>query len=62
MDTSGKTILSKNAIQSSSKIPFDKTELTSILKFGAAELFNEKEDSQELDFDIDEILNRAETR
>ncbi|KAL3080298.1 hypothetical protein niasHS_012403 [Heterodera schachtii] len=60
MDTTGKTVLSKNAIN---HIPFDKTELTAILKFGAAELFREEGDeSQDLELDIDEILNRAETR
>ncbi|KAI3411999.1 hypothetical protein GPALN_002053 [Globodera pallida] len=60
MDTTGKTVLSKNAIN---RIPFDKTELTAILKFGAAELFREEGgESQDLELDIDEILNRAETR
>ena len=46
-------------------IPFSKEELTTILKFGAVELFKEGEgegdhDLQELD--IDEILRRAETQ
>jgi len=62
MDTSGKTVLSKNVINQS-RIPFDKTELTAILKFGAAELFRENEgENQDLEVDIDDILNRAETR
>lgn len=63
MDTTGKTVLSKNAMKENSRIPFDKTELTAILKFGAAELFSEKNNEhQDLDVDIDDILNRAETR
>lgn len=42
---------------------FDKSELAAILKFGAAELFREKDgESTEQDVDIDEILNRSETR
>lgn len=42
--------------------PFRKEELASILKFGAEELFKEEDDEQELQVDIDDILNRAETR
>lgn len=43
--------------------PFNKGELTAILKFGAQELFKEPEgDEQEPQCDIDEILKRAETR
>ena len=63
MDTTGKTVLSKNAIKDSARIPFDKSELAAILKFGAAELFREKDGEQaEVEVDVDEILNRAETR
>lgn len=63
MDTTGKTVLSKNAIGQSSKIPFDKNDLNAILKFGAIELFREKDgEVQEPEVDIDDILNRAETR
>jgi len=59
----GKTALSKNAMNQSSRVQFDKSELAAILKFGAAELFSEKEgEAQDLEFDIDEILNQAETR
>ncbi|CAD5210016.1 unnamed protein product [Bursaphelenchus xylophilus] len=62
MDTTGKTVLSKSAV-SNSKIPFDKNDLNAILKFGAEELFREKEgEEQELELDIDDILNGAETR
>lgn len=63
MDTTGKTVLSKNAIGQSTKIPFDKSDLNAILKFGAVELFREKHgETQEPEVDIDDILNRAETR
>lgn len=77
MDTSGKTILSKNvtgnqggSLESASKTnnstPFNKEELASILKFGAEELFKESENGaeagEEPQCDIDEILKRAETR
>uniref|UniRef100_A0A0N5BW97 DNA helicase n=1 Tax=Strongyloides papillosus TaxID=174720 RepID=A0A0N5BW97_STREA len=64
MDTTGKTILSKNAVSGSNKsIPFDKNELNAILKFGAAELFKEdNEDGEEPEVDIDTILQGAETR
>ena len=56
MDTSGRTVLSKNAISASSRIPFDKNELNAILKFGAAELFSEKEtETVEPDVDIDSM-------
>lgn len=62
MDTSGKTVLSKNAM-TSSRVPFDKNDLNAILKFGAEELFREKEgEEQEPEVDIDDILLRAETR
>uniref|UniRef100_A0A8D3CCD7 DNA helicase n=1 Tax=Scophthalmus maximus TaxID=52904 RepID=A0A8D3CCD7_SCOMX len=63
MDTTGKTVLHTGAAPSSSA-PFNKEELSAILKFGAEELFKEPEgeeqDPQEMD--IDEILKRAETR
>jgi hypothetical protein len=66
MDTTGRTVLDKNDPGNST--PFSKEELNSILKFGAEELFKEKDDaekdeSQMLQIDdIDEILKRAETR
>lgn len=47
---------------SSSKIPFSKHELNSILKFGAEELFKEENNDEEPQVDIDEILQQAETR
>jgi len=59
----GKAALTKNAMNQSSRVQFDKTELAAILKFGAAELFREKEgEAADLDVDIDEILDRSETR
>uniref|UniRef100_H2Z5P3 DNA helicase n=1 Tax=Ciona savignyi TaxID=51511 RepID=H2Z5P3_CIOSA len=64
MDTSGKTVLFKTSTPSSTtNNPFNKEELTAILKFGAEELFQEAEgDEKEPECDIDEILRRAETR
>lgn len=67
MDTTGRTVLNK----SNSTMAFTKEEVNSILKFGAEELFKEKDPSasdqqdekEELNmYDIDEILKRAETR
>ncbi|KAK3791362.1 hypothetical protein RRG08_012544 [Elysia crispata] len=61
MDTTGRTVLDKGSAPSST-IPFSKEELCAILKFGAEELFKEKdnEDEEEQQVDIDDILNRAE--
>ncbi|XP_055634579.1 chromodomain-helicase-DNA-binding protein 1 isoform X2 [Toxorhynchites rutilus septentrionalis] len=62
MDTTGRTVLDKNGGNNTSN-PFNKDELSAILKFGAEELFKEDEDGDdELVCDIDEILKRAETR
>uniref|UniRef100_A0A182SSR7 DNA helicase n=1 Tax=Anopheles maculatus TaxID=74869 RepID=A0A182SSR7_9DIPT len=62
MDTTGRTVLDKNG-GSNTANPFNKDELSAILKFGAEELFKEEEDGdEELVCDIDEILRRAETR
>lgn len=63
MDTTGRTVLSKSNAPSSNTTPFNKEELAAILKFGAEELFKETEDGdEEPQVDIDEILQRAETR
>ena len=63
MDTTGRTVLARNAVGSASSNPFNKEELSNILKFGAAELFKEKEGEEvEAEVDIDDILQRAETR
>uniref|UniRef100_A0A8C1LQ78 Chromodomain helicase DNA binding protein 1 n=1 Tax=Cyprinus carpio TaxID=7962 RepID=A0A8C1LQ78_CYPCA len=63
MDTTGKTVLDTGAAPSSST-PFNKEELSAILKFGAEELFKESEGEEQepQEMDIDEILKRAETR
>ena len=63
MDTTGRTVLDKSAGSSSNSNPFNKDDLSAILKFGAEELFkDEQENDDELVCDIDEILRRAETR
>uniref|UniRef100_A0A8C3T4F5 DNA helicase n=1 Tax=Chelydra serpentina TaxID=8475 RepID=A0A8C3T4F5_CHESE len=63
MDTTGRTVLDNNSGRSNSN-PFNKEELTAILKFGAEELFKEieGEESEPQEMDIDEILRLAETR
>jgi len=58
MDTTGRTVLDKG---SKSGQPFNKDELSAILKFGAEELFKEDGNEGEDQCDIDEILRRAET-
>ncbi|XP_050519198.1 chromodomain-helicase-DNA-binding protein 1 [Diabrotica virgifera virgifera] len=60
MDTTGRTVLDKKG--SSNNNPFNKEDLTAILKFGAEELFKDEDDDEEPNCDIDEILRRAETR
>lgn len=68
MDTTGRTVLSKGAVSgastSSTSTLSNKEELAAILKFGAEELFKEgdKDGDEEPHLDIDEVLNRAETR
>ncbi|KAF3854783.1 hypothetical protein F7725_022838, partial [Dissostichus mawsoni] len=63
MDTTGRTVLDSNSGTTNSN-PFNKEELTAILKFGAGELFKEAEgeESEPQEMDIDEILRLAETR
>lgn len=62
MDTTGRTILDKKGPTSNNN-PFNKEDLTAILKFGAEELFKDEDESNEdPTCDIDEILRRAETR
>ncbi|KAF7287502.1 hypothetical protein GWI33_001462 [Rhynchophorus ferrugineus] len=60
MDTTGRTVLDKKG--SSNNNPFNKEDLTAILKFGAEELFKDEDVDEEPNCDIDEILRRAETR
>ena len=66
MDTSGRTVLGAAGGSDKNGQPFSKEELSSILKFGAEELFKEDEDKDDAKdepaCDIDEILRRAETR
>lgn len=64
MDTTGRTVLDKSGSgNSTNSTPFNKDDLSAILKFGAEELFkDEQEHDDELVCDIDEILRRAETR
>lgn len=45
MDTTGRTVLDKKA--ASTTTPFNKDELSAILKFGAEELFKDEEDGDE---------------
>ncbi|XP_073823256.1 chromodomain-helicase-DNA-binding protein 1 [Musca autumnalis] len=62
MDTTGRTVLDRGS-GGSNHTPFNKDDLSAILKFGAEELFkDEQENDEELVCDIDEILRRAETR
>ncbi|TWW76353.1 Chromodomain-helicase-DNA-binding protein 2 [Takifugu flavidus] len=63
MDTTGRTVLDSSSRNTNSN-PFNKEELTAILKFGAEELFKEAEgeESEPQEMDIDEILRLAETR
>jgi len=66
MDTTGRTVLAKGSgsSTSSNSTLTNKEELAAILKFGAEELFKEGEKvgDEEPHLDIDEVLNRAETR
>ncbi|KAI5640605.1 hypothetical protein NE865_07150 [Phthorimaea operculella] len=65
MDTTGRTVLDKSDGNSATKAnnPFNKEDLNAILKFGAEELFkDDDENDEEPVCDIDEILQRAETR
>lgn len=63
MDTTGRTVLDKSGGTTNST-PFNKEDLSAILKFGAEELFKDEPegDGDDLVCDIDEILRRAETR
>ncbi|XP_028307576.1 chromodomain-helicase-DNA-binding protein 2 isoform X2 [Gouania willdenowi] len=63
MDTTGRTVLDSSSSNNNSN-PFNKEELSAILKFGAEELFKEAEgeESEPQEMDIDEILRLAETR
>lgn len=68
MDTSGLSLMDKNAVSSASKsgakigeLPFNKEEMSAILKFGAQKMFQDEQNTQKLDdMDLDDILARAE--
>uniref|UniRef100_A0A674E4I9 Chromodomain helicase DNA binding protein 2 n=1 Tax=Salmo trutta TaxID=8032 RepID=A0A674E4I9_SALTR len=64
MDTTGRTVLNLTSTSFHSSNPFNKDELTAILKFGAEDLFKEAEgeETEPTEMDIDEILRLAETR
>ncbi|KAL5004343.1 hypothetical protein ScPMuIL_017799 [Solemya velum] len=63
MDTTGRTVLNRGNVPSSNSTPFNKEELSAILKFGAEDLFKDEEaNDEEPQVDIDEVLKRAETR
>lgn len=57
MDTTGRAVLSNK--QRKDNNPFNKDELSAILKFGAEDLF--KEEDEDDDVELDDILRRAET-
>ncbi|XP_065323644.1 chromodomain-helicase-DNA-binding protein 1-like [Gordionus sp. m RMFG-2023] len=61
MNTTGKLVMSQGNNPSSNRIPFNKAELSSILKFGAEDLFKDEKDEEDPQVDIDDILKRAET-
>jgi chromodomain-helicase-DNA-binding protein 1 len=69
MDTSGRSLLNDNlkssmlsSLSSSTReTPFNKEEMSAILKFGAQNMFQQTENNEKLnDMDLDEILARAE--
>lgn len=65
MDTTGRTVLDKNSAGAkNNSTPFNKDDLSAILKFGAEELFKDDQDGEGDDMicDIDDILRRAELR
>lgn len=65
MDTSGKSIIQGQTLTTSSgknrDIPFDRAEMSAVLKFGAKNMFETLDKSQNIqDIDLDDILSRAE--
>ncbi|KAG1058833.1 hypothetical protein G6F42_028520 [Rhizopus arrhizus] len=65
MDTSGKAIIQGQTLTTSSgknrEIPFDRAEMSAVLKFGAKNMFETLDNSQNIqDIDLDDILSRAE--
>ena len=63
MDTTGKTIIHGKGEEKKGSVPFDKTELNMILKFGAEDLFKADDtEEQDKEVDLDAILESAELR
>lgn len=65
MDTSGKAIIQGQTLTTSSgknrEIPFDRAEMSAVLKFGAKNMFETLDNAQNIqDIDLDDILSRAE--
>ncbi|ORX51192.1 hypothetical protein DM01DRAFT_1337252 [Hesseltinella vesiculosa] len=65
MDTSGLGLTQENSMNlskpKSKDFPFDKAEMSAILKFGAQNMFQSNEQTHQLnDMDLDDILARAE--
>ncbi|KAG2178391.1 hypothetical protein INT44_001543 [Umbelopsis vinacea] len=69
MDTSGLSLMDKNVVSSDAsktsgkvgELPFNKEEMSAILKFGAQKMFQDEQNTQKLDdMDLDDILARAE--
>ncbi|RCH84263.1 hypothetical protein CU098_003443, partial [Rhizopus stolonifer] len=65
MDTSGHSFLAEQQTLTNTKnrdIPFNRAEMSAVLKFGAKNMFQSTENTQPVnDIDLDEILERAET-
>ena len=63
MDTTGKTVINGGENKKGGSVPFDKSEVNMILKFGAEDLFKTDEsEEQDKEVDLDAILESAETR
>merc|ERR1719232_2109042 len=64
MDTTGKAIINGGKEEKKGSVPFDKSELNMILKFGAEDLFKTDDNESEMDkeVDLDAILESAEVR
>ncbi|KAG0746730.1 hypothetical protein G6F60_008341 [Rhizopus arrhizus] len=65
MDTSGYSLLAEHSLKTASgknrDLPFQNQELSAILKFGAKNMFQSNEPTEQLnDMDLDDILARAE--
>ena len=63
MDTTGKTVIAGGK-NKKAEDTFDKDELQTIIKFGAADLFKDNDDNEETEkeVDLDAILEKAEVK